>query len=159
LTLIVGPGAGRLLPGDFEVLIKVRSEDTNQTMAMIEETVPAKRLVSPHTHQNDAWVYVLTGEIGVLVGDEVPVATAGSWALKPRNVVHAMWNPGIVPARVVEVLTPGGTERWFEEITALDSNDRDGFERACVEHGIKFFPRVPVDREAPLHVRAAVTDG
>jgi mannose-6-phosphate isomerase-like protein (cupin superfamily) len=89
------------------VLIKVRSEDTNQTMAMIEETVPAKRLVSPHTHQNDAWVYVLTGEIGVLVGDEVPVATAGSWALKPRNVVHAMWNPGIVPARVVEVLTPG----------------------------------------------------
>lgn len=100
-------------------------------MAVIEETVPPRRLISPHTHQNDVWVYVLSGEVGILVGDEIDVAGPGSWALKPRNVVHAMWNAGAAPARVIEVPTPAGTERWFEEIAALAAGDRTGFDAAC----------------------------
>jgi uncharacterized cupin superfamily protein len=77
-------------------------------IAVIEETVPFRRLISPHTHQNDVWVYVLSGE--------------------------------------VEVLTPAGTERWFEEIAALAAGDRAGFEDACGRHGIHFLsdsPRTP----------------
>jgi quercetin dioxygenase-like cupin family protein len=42
-------------------------------------------------------VYVLSGTIGVLVGDTVAEPGTGSWALKPRNVVHAMWNAERVP--------------------------------------------------------------
>ena len=84
------------------------------------------------------WVYVLSGEVGVLVGDQIDVAGPGSWALKPRDVVHAMWNAGALPARVIEVLTPGGTERWFEEIAALAAGDRTDFEEACGRHGIRF---------------------
>jgi quercetin dioxygenase-like cupin family protein len=38
-------------------------------MGVIEETVPPGKLIAPHTHQNDVWAYVLSGEIGVLVGD------------------------------------------------------------------------------------------
>jgi uncharacterized cupin superfamily protein len=112
-------------------------------MAVIEETIPPRRLVPPHTHQNDVWVQVLTGEIGVLVGEEIAVAGAGSWALKPRNVVHAMWNAGSEPAQVMEVLTPAGTERWFEELAALAAGDREGFDRACARHGIRFLPDSP----------------
>src|SRR5207247_1755306 len=97
---------------------------TNGVMSVIEETVPARRLIAPHTHQNDVWVYVLSGEVGILVGDQIDVAGGGSWALKPRNVVHAMWNAGTIPARVIEVLTPAGTERWFEEIAALAAGAR-----------------------------------
>lgn len=82
------------VPGDFQVLIKVRSEDTGDAMAVLEETVPARQLVPPHTHQNDVWVYVLSGQVGVLVGGQIELAGPGAWALKPRNIVHAMWNPG-----------------------------------------------------------------
>ena len=103
-----------------------------------------KAFVTPHVHQNDVWVYVLSGEIGVLVGDEVTTAHEGDWALKPLgNVRHAMWNAGSIPAWIIEVLTPGGTERWFEEIAALAEGDRAGFETACRRHGIEFFPTVP----------------
>ena len=109
-------------------------------MAVIEETVPPRRLISPHTHQNDVWVYVLSGEVGILVGDAIDVAGPGSWALKPRKVVHAMWNAGTDPARVIEVLTPAGTERWFEEIAALAAGDKTGFDAACRRHGIHFLP-------------------
>src|SRR5439155_13423059 len=111
--------------------------------AIIEETVPSKRLVSPHTHENDVWLYVLSGEIGVLVGETIATAGPGSWVLKPRNVVHAMWNAGPTPARVIEVLTPGGTERWFEEISSLAAGDAEGFRTLCRRYGIEFLPDHP----------------
>src|SRR5262245_13921595 len=138
MAIVIRPDHGRPLPGEFEVVVKVRSEDTGGVIAVIEETVPPRRLISPHTHQNDVWVYVLSGEVGILVGDQTDVAGPGSWALKPRNVVHAMWNPGRIPARVIEVLTPGGSERWFEEITSLAAEDRAAFDAACRRHGINF---------------------
>jgi quercetin dioxygenase-like cupin family protein len=140
---VIVPTAGPRLPGAFEVTVRVRSVHTNGVMAVLEETLVPKAFVPPHVHQNDVWVYVLSGEIGVLVGDDISTAVAGDWALKPRNVQHAMWNAGDCPARIIEVLTPGGTERWFEEIAALADGDRSGFDSACRRHGINFFPDSP----------------
>lgn len=137
------PSDGSTLPGDFEVLVKVRADQTAGVLAVIEETVPPRRLITPHTHQNDVWVYVLAGQIGVLVGDEVAAASQGQWALKPRGVVHAMWNADEEPARVIEVLTPGGSERWFEELARLQPGDAQGFEDACRRHGIQFLRDSP----------------
>ena len=99
MTVIVGPDDGTRLPGSFEVVVKVRSEDTGGALAVIEETVPPGAFITPHTHQNDVWVHVLSGEVGVLVGETIAVASAGAWALKPRGVVHAMWNATSEPAR------------------------------------------------------------
>jgi quercetin dioxygenase-like cupin family protein len=143
MSKVIVPEGGPSLPGDFGIVVKVRSEHTDGIMSVIEETIPPGRLISPHTHINDVWVYVLSGEVGVLIGDDVAHAKQGSWALKPRNVVHAMWNPATVPARVVEVLTPGGSERWFEELAALPPGDAAGFEDACRRHGIHFLRESP----------------
>jgi hypothetical protein len=49
-----------------------------------------------------------------------------------------MWNASDESARLIEVLTPAGTERWFEEIAALDASDQAGFDEACKRHGISF---------------------
>ena len=112
-------------------------------MSVIEETLTPKSFIPPHTHQEDVWVYVLSGEVGVLVEDEVVTATAGQWALKPRCVPHAMWNASWEPAHIIEVLTPGGSERWFEEITHLADDDQAGFDEACRRHGIEFLTASP----------------
>ena len=138
---IIVPEAGAALPGDFAVTVRVRSEQTNGVMAAIEQTLQPKAFIPPHVHLNDVWVYVLSGEIGVLVGEEVRTARQGDWALKPRDVQHAMWNPAERPARIIEVLTPGGTERWFEEIAALDDDDEAGFDELSSRYGITFFPQ------------------
>ena len=143
MSFLVEPGAGHHLGGSFGVVVRVRSEQTAGVMAVLEETIPPGELISPHTHQNDVWVHVLTGEIGVLVGDETATAGAGAWALKPRGVLHAMWNAHAAPARIIEVLTPGGSERWFEEIATLPSGDKAAFRDACQRHGIEFFPDSP----------------
>ena len=54
-----------------------------------------------------------------------------------------MWNASHEPARIIEVLTPAGTERWFEAIAALDATDDAGFDEACQRHGITFDPASP----------------
>jgi quercetin dioxygenase-like cupin family protein len=143
VPIIVRPQACPTLPGPFEVKVTVRGEHTGGVLASIEETLQPRAFVTPHTHANDVWVYVLSGRVGVLVGDEIGEAGAGEWALKPRNVPHAMWNASHEPARLVEVLTPAGTERWFEEIAALDATDDTAFDVACRRHGITFHGSSP----------------
>lgn len=137
---IVRPGGLPTLPGPFEVKVTVRGSDTGGVMASLEETLQPKALVPPHVHENDVWVYVLEGEIGVLVGDEVDTARAGEWELKPRNVPHAMWNSTDRPARIVEVLTPAGSEEWFEQIAGAGPEE---FREACRAHGITFLADSP----------------
>jgi quercetin dioxygenase-like cupin family protein len=143
MSFLVGPQEGHHLGGSFDVVVRVRSEQTGGVMAVLEETVAPGALITPHTHDNDVWVHVLSGELGVLVGDETATALPGAWALKPRGLLHAMWNAGSEPARIIEVLTPGGTERWFEEIANLPPGDRAGFAASCERHGIHFFPDSP----------------
>lgn len=135
---VVVPRPGAQLPGPFEIQVQVRSEHTNGVLAVIGETLAPRILVPTHVHHNDVWVRVESGEIGVLVGDEVQSARAGEWALKPRDIEHAMWNPADEPARIIEVLTPGGSERWFEELAVLADEDDAGCADACRRHGIEF---------------------
>ena len=47
------------------------------------------------------------------------------------------------PARIIEVLTPAGPERWFEETAALAPGDREGFAASCERHGIRWLPDSP----------------
>lgn len=147
MGIVIGPHDGDVLGGDFEQIVKVRSAQTNGVMAVLEETIPPGRLIPPHTHRNDVWCYVLAGEIGVLVGEEIAHAGPGAWVLKPRDVVHAMWNRGTAGARILEILTPGGTEAWFEEILALPDGDNAGFEAACQRHGLTFHRDSPWTEE------------
>ena len=143
MSFLIGPGEGHQLGGKFDVVVRVRAEHTGGVMAVIEETIPPGALITPHVHQNDVWVHVLDGEIGVLVGEETASAGPGAWALKPQGVLHAMWNTQPAPTRIIEVLTPGGSERWFEETAALQPGDREGFRASCQRHGIEFFPDSP----------------
>ena len=143
MSFLIGPGEAHQLGGRFDIAVRVRAEQTGGVMAVIEETIPPGALITPHTHQNDVWVRVLAGEIGVLVGEQTASAGPGAWALKPRNVLHAMWNAQDTPARIIEVLTPGGSERWFEETAALQPDDTEGFRASCQRHGIEFFPDSP----------------
>ena len=99
----------------------VRSGDTDGRFALIEHTVPPKALAAPtHTHQNeDEYSYVLTGEIGVQLGDEVLSAGSGELVVKPRGVPHAFWNAGDEEARLLELISPGAFDQYFTDMAPL----------------------------------------
>jgi quercetin dioxygenase-like cupin family protein len=110
----------------------VGAAETDGRLSMLEVTIPPKTLIKPHIHtREDEFSLVLAGPIGVRAGDattdEVPT---GSWLIKPRSVPHAMWNVSDQPARVLEVVMPGGLERYFEEIApVLKEHGADWTER------------------------------
>jgi hypothetical protein len=58
---------------------------------------------------------VLDGEIGFRSNDQEVVLGPGGYIIKPRGEVHAMWNAGSTRARLIEVITPAGFERFFRE--------------------------------------------
>ena len=67
----------------------------------------------------DEYTYVLEGEIGVQIGEEVRIARPGDLVFKPRGVPHAFWNAGDAPARALEIISPAGFEQYFAEAIAL----------------------------------------
>jgi uncharacterized cupin superfamily protein len=73
-----------------------------------------------HTHEReDEYTFVLEGEVGIQVADEVAVARPGDLVIKPRGIPHAFWNPGDVPSRVLEIISPAGFERFFADLEPL----------------------------------------
>jgi mannose-6-phosphate isomerase-like protein (cupin superfamily) len=118
----IGPQDGER--ADFPALgnrFIVRSDDTGGRFALIEHTVAPRSLGAPtHVHRNeDEYSYVLSGEVGVQLGDEALTAGRGETVVKPRGVPHAFWNPGDEEVRLLELISPGAFERYFVEMAPL----------------------------------------
>jgi len=122
---IVQPGegdAGGLAPG-VGVVFKIDGADTGGAISIVEHPFAVGALVPPHVHRlEDEISIVLEGEIGFRSNDQEVVLGAGGYVVKPRNEVHAMWNAGSTPARMIEVISPAGFEGFFRELTAMTSN-------------------------------------
>jgi quercetin dioxygenase-like cupin family protein len=118
---LVEPGQGKtIMLFAVRVDYKVTSADSGGALAALEVTIPPRTLVKPHNHsREDEFTVVLAGTVGARVGDRVVEAGAGASMVKPRGTPHAMWNLGPEPARVLEVVSPGGLEDYFEELAPV----------------------------------------
>jgi quercetin dioxygenase-like cupin family protein len=118
----VQPGAGRvgvLAPG-VGVIFKIEGDDSGGALSIVEHTFEPGALVPPHLHHlEDEYSIVLEGEIGYRSDDQEVVLAAGGYIVKPRGQVHAMWNAGSTRARMIEVITPAGFERFFHEFADM----------------------------------------
>jgi quercetin dioxygenase-like cupin family protein len=115
--IVLAPGEGKLvwLQG-LGVRFLVDGEQTGGRFALVEHPLRPRALGAPlHTHENEDEIsYVMEGEVGVQVGERVQVAGPGAVIVKPRGIPHAFWNAGEAPARLLELITPAGFERYFE---------------------------------------------
>jgi mannose-6-phosphate isomerase-like protein (cupin superfamily) len=71
----------------------------------------------PHTHRytTDTF-YVLEGTLHMTVGDHEIDASAGSYILVPRGVVHTFANISGEPVRFLNISAPGGLENYFRDL-------------------------------------------
>ena len=119
---VVQPGEGRaggLAPG-VGVIFKIDGEDSGGTLSIVEHPFAVGALVPPHVHHlEDEFSIVLEGEIGFRSNDQEVVLGPGGYIVKPRGEVHAMWNAGSTPARMIEVISPAGFEGFFRELTDM----------------------------------------
>jgi quercetin dioxygenase-like cupin family protein len=122
---VVQPGEGKvggLAPG-IGVVFKIDGADSGGALSIVEHPFIVGALVPPHVHHlEDEYSIVLEGEIGFRSEDREVVLGAGGYIVKPRGEVHAMWNAGSVPARMIEIISPAGFERFFVELSEMASS-------------------------------------
>lgn len=120
-TVILAKESSHLQLYDVAFRWGIGADQTDGALSLLEVTIPPRTLIKPHMHtREDEFSLVLSGSIGVRTGDDtVEQVPAGSWLIKPRNVPHAMWNVSDEPARILEVVTPGGLEGYFEKIAPI----------------------------------------
>jgi quercetin dioxygenase-like cupin family protein len=96
--------------------VLLRSEQTGGHVAVVELTGGGRPRL--HRHDFDEAFYVLEGELTFQLGDGVFTRKAGELAFVPRGVPHTYANLSGKPARPLLVITPGGSERYFDELAA-----------------------------------------
>ena len=120
----VGPRDGKAVDlSSLGVRFMAWSEETGGGFSLVEHPIPPKTLAGPvHRHsREDEYSFVIEGRMGARLGDDVIVAEVGDLAFKPRNQWHTFWNPDDTPCRILEIISPGGFENYFDEMASLVS--------------------------------------
>jgi len=119
LPFLIPPKAP-LEPGMLgsEMRTLIHSSQTNGQFSCVEAILAPKKIAGmPHKHSDlDELMYVLEGTASVLMEDEVVEVTAGSWHLRPRNIVHVVWNSGNENLRLIDMYFNQNFEDYLEEV-------------------------------------------
>jgi quercetin dioxygenase-like cupin family protein len=119
---LIPPGSGEVVwLGGVGVRFLLDGAQTGGRFALVEHPLRPRALGAPlHTHHDeDEFSFVLEGEVGLQLGEAVWVAPPGSLVVKPRGLPHAFWNAGDAPARLLELISPAGFERYFAELAEV----------------------------------------
>jgi mannose-6-phosphate isomerase-like protein (cupin superfamily) len=135
------------------------TEETGGGFSLVEHPIPPRHLCAPvHRHsREDEYSFVVEGRMGALLGDDTVYAEAGDFVFKPRDQWHTFWNAGDEPCRILEIISPGGFEHFFDELAELQKRpdfnpemigplgarygvefDPEPVPALCEEHGLVF---------------------
>jgi mannose-6-phosphate isomerase-like protein (cupin superfamily) len=107
--------------GSIGVRFMIDGPDAGERFSLVEHPMSARALAAPlHLHTlEDEYSFVLEGRMGALLGDDVVEADPGDLVFKPRNQWHTFWNAGDEPCRILEIISPAGFERFFQELADM----------------------------------------
>ena len=118
LTVVPPHGADDPMVTGLTATTRLTAADTG-SISIVEHVFAPGVLVPPHRHtREDEISYVVEGEIGFRSNGREVSLKAGGYIVKPRGELHAMWNAGGVPARMIELISPAGFEAYFVELAA-----------------------------------------
>ena len=113
--------------GSIGVRFMIGGDETHDGgFSLVEHPMPPRTLAAPlHRHsREDEYSFVLEGRMGALLGDQEVHAEVGDLVFKPREEWHTFWNAGDEPCRILEIISPAGFERYFEELVDLEGAGR-----------------------------------
>ena len=135
----------------------IEGADTQGRFALVEHVIAPGAIAAPmHMHsKEDEFSYVLEGTFAAVLGGTEIQAQPGDLVFKPRGQWHTFWNPGDVPTRVLELISPAGLEEFFrligrpeaeqdgERIAAMAAEigcdvDQAATEELVARHGLRF---------------------
>ena len=143
---ILGPGDGKAGSlGMIGVRFMIDGAEAGDRFSLVEHPMPPRALAAPlHLHtREDEYSFVLEGRMGALLGDDVVEAGPGDLVHKPRDQWHTFWNAGDEPCRILEIISPAGFEKFFEELVDLGgaaNADPEAFAAVRDRYGLEMRP-------------------
>jgi mannose-6-phosphate isomerase-like protein (cupin superfamily) len=143
---VVGPTDGREgFIGTIGVRFLIDGLEAGERFSLVEHPMSPRALAAPlHLHtREDEYSFVLEGRMGALLGDEVLEAGPGELVFKPRNQWHTFWNAGDEPCRILELISPAGFERFFQELVDMGGvaqAEPEAFARLRERYGLEMQP-------------------
>lgn len=117
--------------GGLGIRFMIPGADSDGGFSLVEHPLKPRALAAPlHRHsREDEYSYVLRGRIGALLGDEVVHGGPGDLIYKSRGQWHTFWNAGDQDASLLEIISPAGFEKYFEELIELFAGGKPQPER------------------------------
>jgi mannose-6-phosphate isomerase-like protein (cupin superfamily) len=122
LARIVGPRDGKLGKlGGIGIRFLVDGAESGGGFSLVEHPMEPRALAAPlHRHsREDEYSFVLEGRVGADLGGEIVYGEVGDLLFKPKGQWHTFWNAGDAPARILEIISPAGFEKFFDTVTEL----------------------------------------
>ncbi len=117
---MIKAGEGEILgsPQGCRDRFLIDSKDWGGRLAVVEHLLAPLSIAAPmHRHtKEDEFSLILEGRVWFQAGDEEHVAEVGDLVFKPRGEWHTFWNAADQPARLLEIISPGGLEEAFRVI-------------------------------------------
>ena len=100
------------------ITFRATSADTNGEAVVIECAVkPDGFVAATHVHPSQSERFaVIEGTLGIKAGKEKQTLGRGEVAVVEPGTPHRFWNAGDEPCRILEIIAPGGFEKFFEEM-------------------------------------------
>lgn len=149
MVRILGPGDGDTLGVATAVRDRFMVEGAAGGFSMVEHLMPPRALAAPlHRHsREDEYSFVLEGRIGAHFDGVEEFANVGCLIYKPRGEWHTFWNAGDVPARILEIISPGGFEQAFRDMHAAgEALDAAAMQQIAARYGVE----VDFERTGPI---------
>ncbi len=145
--------------GGLGIRFLIPGSDSAGGFAFVEHPLKPRALAAPmHRHsREDEYSFILKGRVGALLGDELVFGGPGDLIYKPRGQWHTFWNAGDDDASLLEIISPAGFEKYFEELLELAAGGRPDPQKVapiarrygleadpstipvlCAEHGLTF---------------------
>jgi mannose-6-phosphate isomerase-like protein (cupin superfamily) len=131
--------------GEEAARFLLRGEDTGGLYSFYEVSVPSGEGSLFHIHEdtNEAF-YVIEGEFEITIDRDVHKVPAGALVYGPRGVGHSFVNTWHKPSKMLCTTTPGGIEKFFEELSQLMGEEPpaqwDRMQELAMRHRIVAFP-------------------
>lgn len=137
---LIGPRDGKTLDLlGCGVRFLVYGEESGGGFSLVEHPIPPRHLAAPiHRHsREDEYSFVLEGRLGASLGGQIVYAEKGDLVFKPRDQWHTFWNAGDGVCRILEIISPGGFEHYFEDVIEHPSSQSEWEKRYGTQFDIQ----------------------
>jgi mannose-6-phosphate isomerase-like protein (cupin superfamily) len=122
-----------IMAGPLATTFLVTGDMVGGAYCVVRQTVRVGQLFWPHIHVNeDQVIIVLSGRLGVRVGDREWTVGAGESAYRPKGQPHTVWNVGPDDVDMIEITSPGAFDQYFAALAEITAAGDDAARSALL---------------------------